>query len=138
MRWPWVARELLDSERSATERLLAHHQRENARLAALVDALRTELHDVTARAMTPPVVAVPPTVAPLPAEPDPIRDAIREESNGDPRLAAYFWKRAGELRRADPQMPPRQVADTLRTWESVGDPFDPAQFSDRASSGVPT
>ena len=125
-RWPWVARELVESERAATDRLVAHFQKENERLAALVEALRGELAAVTLRATTPAPVATVNYEAPV-REPDPdgdvIRAAIRDESAGDPRLAAYLRKRASELA-ARGDKTPRQIADELRTWETVGDPFD--------------
>lgn len=132
MRLPWVSREVLDTERAATERLIAHFQRENDRLAGIADALRTELSAVTLRVTTPPVAPPAPdyTIAPRPADPDGdlIRAAIRDESGGDPRLAAYLRSRASELARSGDKTA-RQIADELRTWETVGDPFDPARYT---------
>lgn len=117
----WVRRDILEAERSASERLLAHHQRENERLAALVEALRRELSAVTARAMERPALPGVPDPAPKP-EASKLAQAIREEAAGDPQLAAHYWKLAGQLRRA--QKSDDEIIEEVRRWVTVGDPLD--------------
>lgn len=126
MRLPWVSRELVESERAASDRIIAHFQKEVERLAAIVTAQRAELSTLTERLTNPPT---PPasdfSTPPRPIDPDGdiVRAAIRDEAQGDPRLMAYLTKRARELR-ASGTMSAQAVADEIRTWVTVGDPFE--------------
>lgn len=90
MRWPWVSR--AGHERVAHDLSAALVQAMDLR--AERDALRAKLD-----AMTERYTALLQSLATPKAKPkDPLAEVIRQESEGDPRLAAHFWKVARQAK----------------------------------------
>lgn len=115
MRWPWQSREVanqIERRRVDVEERLRDLQ---AKYDALLKSHLAYLTPTTTTANG----AVP---SALPREPRPksaIAAAIKQEAQGDGRLAAYLHKRARELKAEHPMMSDEGIALLLSTWEST-------------------
>lgn len=118
MIWPFVSREHY--------RLLEHNYDQLARLAHEASAQRyadllEKYHDLAMRQglwksdIGPPVEPMPSNLPePRSTIPSVVAQAIKDEAEGDPKLARWLWKRARELRAEN--MKPEEIAKELRHW----------------------
>lgn len=124
MRWPFVSRELYDTAVAHANQNAGDYVTAVAGFSARLDAAEARydalLDKYHALAHPAPAVTVAtvPAVTLMPSEPDPVRDCIRDESNGDHRLAQHLRSHANELRRQGKQ--PADIVTALRAWETVG------------------
>lgn len=114
MRLPWVSRTALELARDEVAMLRAALLRQLDRYDALV--LR-----VTTPAVSPPVLSFLP--AATVATPtlhgttttatvvSPVAERIRQESGGDPKVAAHFWKYAADLKKQGKA--PAEIAELI-------------------------
>jgi hypothetical protein len=103
VRWPWVESEV---------RVIRDQ------MATLQQRYDTLLETVLSRGLMPPVTPQVPVTAPTVEKANtPILDAIREESDGDPRLARHFRHRVRELRQEGKS--DGDILDAIRMWETT-------------------
>lgn len=115
MRWLFVSR-------AHHEEVVALWQRQADAEHANAQALRADVADLTAKlvdALTPKPPAITTTLPALPVERqrDIVLEKIREESGGDPRLAAHYQKLAARLKR-EGKTPEEIAAEIGWTTES--------------------
>ncbi len=130
MTWPWVSRAHLDAvershastvefwkERSlVSEREVATYKSVNEQLFVELKAAQERYVATVERVAFPPVT-VTPDIPRQPSVPSVVAQTIKDESGGDPRLAAWFRKRASELRAEGKT--PEEIAAQLGTWQST-------------------
>src|SRR3990167_5357001 len=112
MRWPLVSREAYDRAVEAEHRAHLALATERERY----DALLARYHD----AVAPPHVLAEngSTSSPnVPRARSAVAEAIRAEAAGEPRLAAYLYKRARELRSLNPRATDEEIAGELARWD---------------------
>lgn len=123
MRLPWVSRDHFDAVVSLAATAQTTLDREQRRFNVLLE----KYHELSLHVTTQPVY-IPPVVNPLlptsaggpPAPervPSVVAQAIKDESQGDPKLARVLWKRARELRQENHS--PEEIAKEIRRWETT-------------------
>jgi hypothetical protein len=128
MNLPWVSRLAFDvvvtnraqlvTALAATDSVIAALRDDLTAERARNDALMEKYHALALPVL--PVMATP--VVREPAKPSVIAQAIRDESVGDPRLAAFLRNRSRELKLDHPDWADEQIATELTKWETTADP----------------
>jgi hypothetical protein len=125
MKFPWVSRETLEETKAAYQKALDAQATE-------IENLKWELeheHSLTASVIekyaalaNPPVIHnldVPRGTNGEKSAVSVITQAIRDESGGDQRLAAFLRKRSRDLKAEHPDWEDEQVAAELAKWETT-------------------
>ncbi len=126
MKWPFVTRSHLEAVERANATTMDYWKSRAIRLEAERDHYekaflrgmdRESIWADKWMALAFPPVVVPPDIPRQPSVPSVVAQTIKDESGGDPRLAAWFRKRASELRAEGKS--PEEIAAQLGTWQST-------------------
>lgn len=130
MKWAYVARETYDAVKRESDALRAalmaasaHARAETERAGELrwtveemgkrYDAMAERYHALAA----PPKPEMAEAAPLIDRVPSIVTQAIKDESGGDPRLAAHLRKRANELKAE--KKTPEEIVAQLSTWQST-------------------
>ncbi len=112
MKWPWVSVEEYDAQVERANRLggqvnaLTMHNESLARIVTIEGERFAALLEKYHAATMPPLVpknaggdTTTPATIQTPRSESPIAKKIRDESAGDPSLAAHYWRYVADLKR---------------------------------------
>lgn len=115
MKLPWVSRRALE---------LSQHNNQQLRLLVKEHAderygsLLIMYHELALRVSSPSApVGILDAIVPVPRVRSVVGEAIKAQSEGDPRLARYLSKRAQELKAENKR--PEEIALELANWQTT-------------------
>lgn len=113
MRFPWVSRAAFDLSQHNNQQLhLLVKEHADERYGSLL----IMYHELALRVTNQPVGSLD-SILPVPRVRSVVAEAIKAQSEGDPRLARYLSKRAQELKAENRR--PEEIAAELANWQTT-------------------